>query len=129
MKTFISAPKLEATLVTRRDVFQAGAREENGHYSEEYRRLTAVVELSERDMKNSKIKDEDTVEISSPAGKVVVEAHRSEKVPKGMAVMPNGPWANVLISANGPRPEYKRVEVKIKPTDREVLALEELLEL
>lgn len=127
MQNFIKAPEVEVTVVTRRDVFQAGAREEYGPYSKEYRELSAVVDLSERDMKDTRVKDGSLVELISASGSVVACAHKSDKVPKGMAVMPAGPWANVLVPGDGDVPAFKRVNAIIKSATKQVQSLEDLL--
>jgi formylmethanofuran dehydrogenase subunit D len=88
--------KFELTLLTGRTTEQA-ISSLKGKNLEEYKKVAAVVYLSEKDMEKMALKDGENVKLETDAGFVVVKAKKSEEVSEGLAVIPPGPWLNMLV--------------------------------
>lgn len=117
------------TIVTFRDIFQSEAQEVD-RFSEEYRKMSAVVFLDKSDAAKAGIKEGSNVLVESDNGRVVVVARISEDAHPGLAFMPNSPWSNRLVPAetNDTRiPSYKNISAKISTTDGKVPTVEDLL--
>ena len=116
---FLAAPEQKVTIVTYRDIFQSAVMEE-GRFSEEYLKLSAVIKMDAADIKKLDVKEGDTVIVKNDDNneKVVVRVENSgyDASHQGIAYMPNSPWSNVLVSADtGGRgvPRYKNIEVMV----------------
>lgn len=115
-------------LISGRTLDQGATVEEK--LSEEYFRAVNYVELSEEDFKSLGLKEGDAVRVSTDFGEVVVFAKKGE-LPKGMAFIPMGPYANAVIdpATDGTgMPQFKGVKAKIEKTDEKVKTVKELLE-
>ena len=114
---FLAAPEQKVTIITYRDIFQSAVMEE-GRFSEEYLKLSAVIKMDAADIKNLDVKEGDTVFVKNDGGKVVVRVENSgyDASHQGIAYMPNSPWSNALVSADtGGRgvPRYKNIEATV----------------
>lgn len=122
---------MEFTLVTGRTVAQ-GEAIETGKTLDKFSQAAAVVELDPEDMFKLGVKEGEVVKITSEHGSVAVRVVKSSNAPhQGVAFIPMGPWANVLIgggtSGTG-MPPFKGVKVKIEPAPGEkVLSARELI--
>lgn len=115
-------------LISGRTLDQGATVEEK--LSEEYFRAVNYVGLSEEDFKSLGLKEGDAVRVSTDFGEVVVFARKGE-LPKGMAFIPMGPYANAVIdpATDGTgMPQFKGVKAKIEKTDEKVKTVKELLE-
>ena len=113
---FLATPEQKVTIVTYRDIFQSAVMEE-GRFSEEYAKLSAVIKMDASDIKKLDVKEGDTVVVKNEGGKVIVRVESSgyDSHP-GIAYMPNSPWSNALVSADtGGRgvPRYKNIEATV----------------
>ena len=114
---FLAAPEQKVTIITYRDIFQSAVMEE-GRFSEEYLKLSAVIKMDAADIKNLDVKEGDTVFVKNDGGKVAVRVENSgyDASHQGIAYMPNSPWSNALVSADtGGRgvPRYKNIEATV----------------
>ena len=116
---FLAAPEQKVTIVTYRDIFQNAVMEE-GRFSEEYLKLSAVIKMDAADIKKLGVKDGDTVIVKNDDnnGKVVVRVENSgyDASHQGIAYMPNSPWSNALVSADtggSGVPQYKKIEATV----------------
>jgi len=120
-------------ILTTGRTFKQGEAIEKGKDTELYKDATAICELDSADMKKLKVKEGDTVTITTEAGEVNVRAASSNQGPHpGIIFMPMGLWANVLTPAGTDStgmPPYKRIEAEIRPAKgKKVLDSNELLE-
>ena len=114
---FLATPEQKVTIVTYRDIFQSAVMEE-GRFSKEYSKLSAVIKMDAADIKKLDVKEGDTVIVKNDDGKVVVRVEKSgyDAPHQGIAYMPNSPWSNTLVSADtGGRgvPRYKSIEATV----------------
>ncbi|MFQ6129477.1 MAG: molybdopterin dinucleotide binding domain-containing protein [Candidatus Hadarchaeaceae archaeon] len=103
-----------------------GASLEMGKTSEEYSNDVAVIMMNESDMKKISVKEGEHVEVRTKFGSAVVRCIES-RIDRGIAFMPYGPWANILIGGDTQgtgMPDYKGVEAKISATDKDILTIE-----
>ena len=114
---FLAAPEQKVTIVTYRDIFQSAVMEE-GRFSEEYLKLSAVIKMDAADIKKLDVKEGDTVVVKNDDGKVIVRVENSgyDASHQGIAYMPNSPWSNALVSADigdSGVPQYKKIEAMV----------------
>jgi formylmethanofuran dehydrogenase subunit D len=114
---FLAAPEQKVTIVTYRDIFQSAVMEE-GRFSEEYLKLSAVIKMDAADIKKLDVKEGDTVVVKNDGGKVIVRVEKSgyDTTHQGIAYMPNSPWSNALVSADtggSGVPQYKKIEAMV----------------
>ncbi|MEM0215559.1 MAG: molybdopterin dinucleotide binding domain-containing protein [Archaeoglobaceae archaeon] len=115
-------------LITGRTLDQGATVEEK--LSEEYFKAVSYIELNEEDFKLLGLKEGDSVKVSTDFGEVVVFAKKGE-VPRGVAFIPMGPYANMVIdpTTDGTgMPQFKGVKAKIEKTGERVKTVKELLE-
>lgn len=120
---------MRVTIVTFRDIFQSEAHEVD-RFSEEYRKMSAVIFLDKNDAAKAGINDRSNVLVESDNGRVVVVARISENAHPGLAFMPNSPWSNQLVPAETDDtkiPSYKKISATINVTDDKVPTVEDLL--
>ncbi|MGP8336769.1 MAG: molybdopterin dinucleotide binding domain-containing protein, partial [Methanosarcinaceae archaeon] len=109
---FLATPEYKVTIVTYRDIFQSAMMEE-GRFSEEYTKLSAVIKMDAADIKKLGVNERDTVVVKNDCGKIVIRVESSghDSSHKGFAYMPNSPWSNALVSADtggSGVPRYKK---------------------
>jgi len=120
---------MKVILISGRTVKQ-GTSLEMGKTSEEYSNNVAVIMMNENDMKKIGAKEDEHVEVRTKFGSAVVRCKES-RIDRGIAFMPYGPWANMMISADTQgtgMPDYKGVEAKISATDKDVLTIANVIE-
>ncbi len=119
---------VEVVLITGRTLDQGATVEEK--LTEEYFKAVSYVELSEEDFNALNLQEGDRVKVKTDFGEVVVFAKKSN-LPKGLAFIPMGPYANQVIdpATDGTgMPQYKGVKAVIEKTDENVKSVKELLE-
>ncbi len=114
---FLAAPEQKVTIVTYRDIFQSAVMEE-GRFSEEYLKLSAVIKMDAADIKKLDVKEGSTVVVKNDGGKVIVRVEKSgyDTTHQGIAYMPNSPWSNALVSADtggSGVPQYKKIKAMV----------------
>ncbi|MFN3384557.1 MAG: molybdopterin dinucleotide binding domain-containing protein [Archaeoglobaceae archaeon] len=115
-------------LITGRTLDQGATVEEK--LSDEYFNAVNYIELSEEDFKQLALKEGDRVKVVTDFGEVVVFAKKSD-LPKGIAFIPMGPYANAVIdpATDGTgMPQFKGIKAKIERTEENVKKIRELLE-
>ncbi|MCS7118997.1 MAG: molybdopterin dinucleotide binding domain-containing protein [Archaeoglobaceae archaeon] len=115
-------------LITGRTLDQGATVEEK--LGEKYFNAVNYIELDEESFKQLGLKEGDRVKVTSDFGEVVVFAKKSD-LPKGVAFIPMGPYANMVIdpSTDGTgMPQFKGVKAKIEKTTERVKTIKELLE-
>ncbi len=119
-------------VLTTGRTFKQGEAIEKGKDTANYQETAAICELDSEDMKKFKIKERDTVLITTEAGEVHVKATTSNQGPHpGILFMPMGLWANVLTPGGTDStgmPPYKKIEAEIElAKGKKVLSVSELL--
>jgi formylmethanofuran dehydrogenase subunit D len=127
---FLKAPEYDIRVTTYRDIFQVEALEQD-RFGEEYKKLSAAIMLSKRDMEKMGFKAGDRVRLTGNHGSIVVEVRVTKRdEPGGIAFMMNSPWSNSLVSddtrGNG-IPEFKNISCRISLTKEDVTPLEKLI--
>lgn len=120
---------LEVTLITGRSLGQ-GVQLEN-KLSNEYLDSAAVIELDAEDLERLGIAEGSNVKVETPHGSVVVKAVRSKRRHPGVAFIPMGPWASVVVDPNtygSGMPTLKGLKAKITPSTEVPLSLRELIQ-
>lgn len=115
-------------LITGRTLDQGATVEEK--LTEEYFNAVNYIELSEEDFKQLGLKEGDRVKVITDFGEVVVFAKKSE-LPRGLAFIPMGPYANAVIDGETDgtgMPQFKGVKARIERTEEMVKTVRELLE-
>ena len=122
--------RLKVRLITGRTIGQ-GRVKYVGKLSDDYKRSVAVCELDPDDMKAIGVADGDGVRVVTRFGSVILRAVRSRRPQRGIAFVPYGPWANLLIETatyGTGMPAFKGVEAEVKPAPEERVAdIEELV--
>ena len=119
---------VEVILITGRTLDQGATVEEK--LTEEYFKAVSYIELNEEDYKTLGLQEGDRVKVKTDFGEVVVFA-RKGSVPKGVAFIPMGPYANQVIDPNTDgtgMPQFKGVKAVVEKTDENVKSIKELLE-
>ncbi|MEM0332028.1 MAG: molybdopterin dinucleotide binding domain-containing protein [Archaeoglobaceae archaeon] len=119
---------IEVEIVTGRTLDQGATVEEK--LTEECFKAVSYIELSEDDYGALNLKDGDRVKVKTAFGEVVVFAKKAD-LPKGVAFMPMGPYANAVIDPDTDgtgMPRFKGVKAKVEKTEEKVLSVKELLE-
>ncbi|TFF96242.1 tRNA CCA-pyrophosphorylase [Candidatus Thorarchaeota archaeon] len=110
---------VEVTLVTGRTLRQGRAMEK-GKLTAEYAQAVGYCELSSSVLEVLEIDEGDAVSVESYHGSVVVIAKENAKMDPGMAFIPCGPYANVVIgseTAETGMPDFKGTRVKVFPAE------------
>ncbi|MCS3924620.1 molybdopterin dinucleotide binding domain-containing protein [Methanosalsum natronophilum] len=129
---YLSKPEHEIRIITYRDVFQSSAAEKS-KFSDEYKNLSAIIQLDKKDIKKMGLKIGHNVIVKSTVGEVTVQLKVIESdIPhQGFAYMPNSPWSNAIVPLSDDRsgvPEYKMLHATIKDAKNESITLiEELI--
>ncbi len=123
---------IKVILITGRSLEQ-GTSKSIGKFSKEYMEKIAVCELDPEDLKSLGIEAGQNIKIKTEYGEIVVKAIESKQAPhKGIAFMPYGPWANILLGSltnSSGMPSFKGIEAIIEDAKGEkILGIEEILE-
>jgi formylmethanofuran dehydrogenase subunit D len=123
-------PSLEVILLTGRTRRQ-GVGLELGKLSEVYFEATTQVRLDPADIEKLGVEAGDTVEVRTEHGNVILTAVVAPRPSAGIAFIPYGPWANLLIGGETEStgmPTMKGLKATINPAPgKPVLTLHELL--
>jgi formylmethanofuran dehydrogenase subunit D len=106
--------KAEFELITGRTRRQADGLH-RGKDSEEYRRATALVQMSAEDMARLEIEEGDVVRVETAAGQVKVPV-QAGNLPSGLLFMPMGPTANALVGTDTEAtgiPSFKELKAEV----------------
>jgi formylmethanofuran dehydrogenase subunit D len=127
---FLKNPEFEMLITTYRDIFQVEALERD-RFGEDYKKLSAVINMSKNDMQKMDFKSGDHLKLSNNYGSVVVEVKESKKnEPGGVAFMVASPWSNSLISGKTDGkgiPEFKHIMAKISLSKEEITPISDLI--
>jgi formylmethanofuran dehydrogenase subunit D len=119
------------TVVTFRDIFQYEA-EKKSRYSEDYRKLSALIILDKQDMTGIGVKDGQNVLVKNDVGSIIVAVKTSEDDPHpGLAFMVNSPWSNQLVRdevCDTSIPGFKRITAQLSPSGESVTQISELFQ-
>jgi formylmethanofuran dehydrogenase subunit D len=121
---------LEVVLLTGRTRRQ-GVGLEVGKLSEIYQESTTRIRLDAKDLEKVGVKPEETVMVKTEHGSVVLRAVIASRSRPGIAFIPYGPWANLLIGGDTDStgmPSSKGLKAVITPApDKKVPTLQELI--
>lgn len=122
---------VKVRLVSGRSIGQ-GKGKELGKFSQQYFQSVAICELSSDDMNILAVPEGGNVRVKTDFGDVVVTAYTSKQsLPKGIAFMPYGPWANRVTDPEthgSGMPSLKGIEAEVSPAlKEEVPTLETLV--
>jgi len=127
---FLKNPEFEILITTYRDIFQVEALERD-RFGEDYKKLSAIINMSKNDMQKMVLKSGDRVKLSNNYGSIVVEVKESKKnEPGGVAFMVNSPWSNSLVSGETDGkgiPEFKHIMAKISLSKEEITPIADLI--
>ena len=120
-------PHAELKLVIARS-FETDIEAVSDKTSKEYFEMAARVQLDEGDMKRLNIKDGDVVAIESETATVMVRAYTNTRESKGLAVMPQSPWAMALVSVpeDDSPPQLHGISVTVKTSKEGVTPVKAL---
>ena len=102
---------------------------EAGKSSLEYLKETAVIMLNKEDATSLGVKDGDLVTVKTDVGEITVSCKIDDKLPKGMAFMPYGPWINMLVRENTEGTgiaRFKSIEAEVRKGGEKIPSLEDL---
>ena len=105
-------PQLEVRLLLARALDVDEAQVSQGTLSKEYEKEAARITISTRDAQRLGMKENNYLEVSSNAGRVIERTQIKEKQPEGIVVMQPRPWAFAVIESMIPS---QGTEVTIKP--------------
>jgi formylmethanofuran dehydrogenase subunit D len=123
-------PSLEVILLTGRTRRQ-GVGLELGKLSDIYFEATTQVRLDPKDIEKLGVEAGEVVEVKTEHGSVILTAVVAPRPSAGIAFIPYGPWANLLIGGETDStgmPTMKGLKATISPAPgKQVLTLQELL--
>ena len=109
-----------------------GVALERGKLTDDYWEATSQVRLDPEDLERLAVEVGDPVEVKTEHGSAVLRAALAPRPSPGIAFIPNGPWANLLIGGETDStgmPTMKGLKATITPAPgKSVLSLKELLE-
>ncbi|MEM2739527.1 MAG: molybdopterin dinucleotide binding domain-containing protein [Candidatus Bathyarchaeia archaeon] len=122
--------RLKIVLITGRSIKQ-GRSKDVGKFFDEYREAISTCEMNPMDMEALGIPRGGYIDISSPYGSVTVQATPSPDIPRGVAFIPYGVIANVIIPPDTEGtgiPRSKGLEVWITPSTKHPQDLRDIIE-
>jgi len=116
------------TVVTHEDVYLAIVKLRDG-WSNAYQKKAAVLRLSRADLEKLALKDGAKVEISTPAGSVVVTARSDATGEAGVGLMPSSLYTNLLASYDPGSPLLpgKHIEARVIPIEKGITPASDLM--
>ena len=99
--------------------------------SQEYSEQTSLCFISPIDLFRLDIEEGENVEIETATGKTVFRTVASQDVVTGEIFLPCGPYANFILppcTHSTGAPDFKTLEVEVRPTEREPVSAWDLLE-
>jgi formylmethanofuran dehydrogenase subunit D len=119
---------INLTIVAHEDVHLAIAKLRDG-WGDACQKQAAVVRLSRADLEKLGLKDNARVEITSPAGSVVVTAKSDATCEAGVGVMPSSLYTNRLVSYEPSSSTLpgKHIEARVMPTEKGITPVADLI--
>lgn len=118
-------------LITGRTLNQ-GRGMMTGKFGRYYRGNVAIIQLGSKDYHDLELEEDQTVKVSSQKGEVVVKAVKAdEELPRGVAYMPFGPWANRLMgpgTAGTGMPRLKGIDIEVEKAKGPIPTATQLME-
>jgi len=116
------------TIVAHEDVHLAIARLRDG-WGDAYQKKAAVVRLSRADLEKLGLKDNARVELTGPAGAVVVTAKSDVTCEAGLSLMPSSLYTNRLGSYEPSSSTLpgKHIGARVMPTKKHITAVSDLI--
>lgn len=113
---------INVNLISGRTI-QQGVSMEAGKEKEDYMKSCGIIELDAADIAALGIWKNSNVRVTSDFGSVVVKAIEATQGPHpGLAWIPMGPWANMVVSTNTystGMPTFKGTRVTVEPAEDE----------
>ena len=115
-------------VVTHEDVHLSIVKLRDG-WGDAYQKKAAIVRLSPADIEKLGLKDNARVELTSPAGSVVVTAKSDRTGEAGTGLMPSSPYTNHLVSYDPGSSVLpgKHIEAGAAPTEKGITPLSDLM--
>ena len=116
------------TIVTHEDVHLSVVKLREG-WGDAYQKKAAIVRLSPADIEKLGLKDNARVELTSPAGSVVVTAKSDATCEAGTGLMPSSLYTNRLASYDpsiSPLPG-KHIKAGVAPTAKGITPVSDLI--
>ena len=115
------------TIVAHEDVHLAIVRLRDG-WGDAYQKKAAVVHLSRADLEKLGLKDNARVELTSPAGAVVVTAKLDTMCEAGLGFMPSSLYTNRLGSYEPSSSTLpgKHIGARVMPTEKAITPISDL---
>jgi formylmethanofuran dehydrogenase subunit D len=116
------------TIVTHEDVHLSVVKLREG-WGDAYQKKAAIVRLSPADVEKLGLKDNARVELTSPAGSVVVTAKSDATCEAGMGLMPSSLYTNRLASYDPGTSVLpgKHIEARAAPTEKGITPVSDLM--
>ena len=115
-------PKLKATLLTGRTIYQ-GVGKECGKLSDEYWHSVSICEIDPEDIRFLGIKENEAVRVTTSFGSVILTAIKSLRGPHtGIIFIPYGLFSNILIDVKTHgtgMPTFKGLQADVEPAKGE----------
>ncbi|MBP2146488.1 formylmethanofuran dehydrogenase subunit D [Methanofollis sp. W23] len=115
-------PEIELNLISGRSI-QQGVSMEAGKEKPAYTKACGIIEMDDADFKRLGAWRNTNVRVTSEYGSVVVKAVQTTQGPHpGLAFIPMGPWANMVISPktySTGMPTFKGVPVTVDVAEDE----------
>ncbi|GAA5263098.1 molybdopterin dinucleotide binding domain-containing protein [Methanocalculus sp.] len=109
--------KISLNLITGRTI-QQGVSMEGGKEKKAYTKACGIIEMDPSDMKKLNVWKNTNVRVTSEFGTVIVKAVEATQGPHpGLAYIPMGPWANMVIDPNTysmGMPTFKGVPIEVE---------------
>ena len=116
------------TIVAHEDVHLAISRLRDG-WGDAYQKKAAVPRLSRADLEKLGLKDNARVELTSPAGSVVVRAKSDATCEAGLGFMPSSLYTNRLAGyePGSSTLSGKHIESRAVPTEKDITPVADLM--
>jgi formylmethanofuran dehydrogenase subunit D len=115
------------TIVTHEDVHLSVVKQKDG-WGDAYQKKATVLRLSKADLQKLGLKDNARVELTGPAGSVIVTAKSDTACEAGRGQMPSSLYTNYLVSYEHGSSTLpgRHIEAQVTPTEKSVTPVLEL---
>jgi len=119
---------IRLTIVTHEDVHLSVVKLRDG-WGDAYEKKAAIVRLSPADIEKLGLNDNARVELTNPAGSVVVTAKSDRTGEAGMGLMPSSLYTNRLTSYDPSTSVLpgKHIEAGVAPTEKGITPVSDLI--
>jgi len=119
---------ISLTIVAHEDVHLAIAKMRDG-WGDSYQKMAAVARLSRADLEKLGLKENAKVELTGPAGSVVVTVRSDASLEAGIGVMPSSLYTNRLASYESSSSALlgKHIEARAMPTEKAITPVADLI--